>query len=188
MIFFALLPPFFNKVSLLLMNVVKPTCLLCLLWGSFFACSPTQENNAVIPGNSEKKTGEIVEYYEKLTWKDLDSLKIDYYFDEDYGDYLGKPTFSQKIKAWEGKKVSIEGYWIPVSEIGDSSVVVLSALPFAQCFFCSGAGIETVMQIKPKEKWQRLDTDAQVILKGSFHLNKNNPMELYYQLLEASLQ
>ena len=90
------------------------------------------------------------------------------------------------MKGWDGKNVSIEGYWIPVSEIGDSTVSVLSALPYAQCFFCSGAGIETVMQIKANKLLRRMDTDEKVALKGRFLLNRDNPMELYYQLVDAS--
>ncbi len=125
--------------------------------------------------------------FEKLSWKNLDSLKIEYYFDADYGDYLGKPTFSKESMAWNGKNVIIEGYWIPVSEIGDSTVSVLSALPYAQCFFCSGAGIETVMQIKAEGNIKRMETDEKIKLKGKLLLNRDNPMELYYQLVNASL-
>ena len=125
--------------------------------------------------------------FEKLSWKNLDSLKIEYYFDADYGDYLGKPTFSKESMSWNGKNVIIEGYWIPVSEIGDSTVSVLSALPYAQCFFCSGAGIETVMQIKAEGNIKRMETDEKVALKGMLLLNRDNPMELYYQLVNASL-
>lgn len=146
--------------------------LLCII----MACTPDTPEKVTKPEN-----------YHYLTWKELDSLKVDYYFDADYGDYLGKPSFSKSIKEWDGKMIIIEGYWIPVSEIGDSSVSVLSALPFAQCFFCSGAGIETVMQIKSDGSINRMDTDAKIKLKGKFFLNKNNPMELYYQLLDASL-
>jgi hypothetical protein len=32
-----------------------------------------------------------------------------------------------------------------------------------------------------------IDTDEKVTLKGTFYLNKDNPMELYYQLMDASL-
>ena len=125
--------------------------------------------------------------FEKLSWKNLDSLKIEYYFDADYGDYLGKPIFSKESMAWNGKNVIIEGYWIPVSEIGDSTVSVLSALPYAQCFFCSGAGIESVIQIKAEGNIKRMETDEKVALKGKLLLNGDNPMELYYQLVNASL-
>ena len=100
---------------------------------------------------------------------------------------MGKPTFSQESMVWNGKNVIIEGYWIPVSEIGDSTVSVLSALPYAQCFFCSGAGIETVMQIKAEGNIKRMETDEKVSLKGKLFLNSDNPMELYYQLVNASL-
>ena len=154
-----------------------------LLLGSLSACLPNSSEKQPFNSKQEGK----VENYHKLTWKTLDSLKVDYYFDAAYGDYLGKPIFSDKTKVWHGKKVIVEGFWIPISEIGDSTVSVLSALPFAQCFFCSGAGIETVMQIKPHSSIKRMDTDEKVTLKGTFYLNKDNPMELYYQLMDASL-
>lgn len=139
----------------------------------FFSCSPD------IPNKKEV-------HFEKISWKNLESLKIDYYYDADYGDYLGKPTFSKESLAWNGKNVMVEGYWIPISEIGDSTVSVLSALPYAQCYFCSGAGIETVMQIKAVGHLKRLETDEKVVLKGKLLLNKDNPMELYYQLVNVT--
>jgi hypothetical protein len=139
-----------------------------------FSCKPDASNDKAV-------------FFEKISWQNLDSLKIEYYYDSDYGDYLGKPTFSKESMAWNGKNVIIEGFWIPVSEIGDSSVSVLSALPYAQCFFCSGAGIETVMQIKSKGSIKRMETDEKVALKGKLLLNRDNPMELYYQLVDATL-
>ena len=146
-----------------------------------FSCTPD------VTPNERAILKEKVVPFEKISWKNLDSLKIAYYFDADYGDYLGKPTFSKESMAWNGKNVIIEGYWIPVSEIGDSTVSVLSALPYAQCFFCSGAGIETVMQIKAEGNIKRMETDEKVALKGKLLLNRDNPMELYYQLVNASL-
>lgn len=140
----------------------------------FFSCTHEMPDEKVVP-------------FERISWKDLDSLKIDYYYDADYGDYLGKPTFSNESLAWNGKNVIIEGYWIPVSEIGDSTVSVLSALPYAQCYFCSGAGIETVMQIKAEGHLKRMETDKKVVLKGKLLLNKDNPMELYYQLVHVAI-
>ena len=150
--------------------------LLCL----FFSCTNDVPNEKAVL--NEKAVS-----FEKLSWKNLDSLKIEYYFDADYGDYLGKPTFSKESMVWNGKNVIIEGYWIPVSEIGDSTVSVLSALPYAQCFFCSGAEIETVMQIKAEGNIKRMETDEKVALKGNLLLNSDNPMELYYQLVNATL-
>jgi len=54
-------------------------------------------------------------------------------------------------------------------------------------FFCSGAGIETVMQIKAEGNLKRMETDEKVALKGKLLLNSDNPMELYYQLVDATL-
>ena len=146
----------------------------------FFSCANDIPNEKAVL--NEKAVS-----FEKLSWKNLDSLKIEYYYDADYGDYLGKPTFSKESMVWNGKNVIIEGYWIPVSEIGDTTVSVLSAFPYAQCFFCNGAGIETVMQIKAEGNIKRMETDEKVALKGKLLLNSDNPMELYYQLVNATL-
>jgi len=150
--------------------------LLCLS----FSCKNDIPNEKVV-------LNEKAVPFEKLSWKNLDSLKIEYYFDADYGDYLGKPTFSKESMSWNGKNVIVEGFLIPVSEIGDSTVSVLSALPYAQCFFCSGAGIGAIMQIKAEGNIKRMETDEKVKLKGKLLLNGDNPMELYYQLVNASL-
>jgi len=151
-------------------------------------CSPVPGDTGGenLQHGSERSTQ--VSTWVPLSWKELDSLEVDYYFDESYGDYLGKPIFSAKASQWEGKSVVVEGYWIPVSEIGDSAVSVLSALPYSQCFFCSGAGIETVMQIKPNGKIPRLDADDKVRLRGIFRLNAEDPMSLFYILEDARLE
>jgi hypothetical protein len=43
------------------------------------------------------------------------------------------------------------------------------------------------MQIKAEGNIKRMETDEKVALKGKLLLNKDNPMELYYQLVHASL-
>jgi hypothetical protein len=43
------------------------------------------------------------------------------------------------------------------------------------------------MQIKAEGNIKRMETDEKVSLKGKLLLNSDNPMELYYQLVNASL-
>jgi hypothetical protein len=43
------------------------------------------------------------------------------------------------------------------------------------------------MQIKSKGSIKRMETDEKVALKGKLLLNSDNPMELYYQLVDATL-
>ncbi|MFN6073596.1 MAG: hypothetical protein ACK489_15125, partial [Bacteroidota bacterium] len=59
--------------------------LLCL---SFSCTNDIPNEKAVLK--------EKVVSFERISWKNLDSLKIAYYYDADYGDYLGKPTFSKE--------------------------------------------------------------------------------------------
>jgi hypothetical protein len=43
------------------------------------------------------------------------------------------------------------------------------------------------MQIKAEGNLKRMETDEKVELKGKLLLNSDNPMELYYQLVDATL-
>ena len=50
------------------------------------------------------------------------------------------PKFGNKVMALQGKKISVKGYLIPLSESGSDSKYMLSSLPFNSCFFCGAAG------------------------------------------------
>jgi len=82
----------------------------------------------------------------KLTWETLKMVTFtDKYYKESDAYYMF-PTFSKEVKAVEGKEVFITGYVIPVDAA--SEFYVLSARPFAECFFCGGAGPETVIELQ----------------------------------------
>ena len=85
-------------------------------------------------------------------WKTLS--KVDYktrfdeltQFEEEY------PIFSEEVKALNGTEITVEGWMIPLDELRGENYFVLSSLPFANCFFCGGAGPETVMEIFSKKQ------------------------------------
>ena len=58
-------------------------------------------------------------------------------------------TFGPSLTPFEGIEVMITGYMIPVDPMGIS--YVLSMNPNAMCFFCGGAGPETVMEVYSKD-------------------------------------
>ena len=83
----------------------------------------------------------------------------------------------------EGKKVQIQGYMIPVDlELG---LYVLSANPYAACFFCGNAGPESVMALKFDKKPRRFELDEVVTFKGTLQLNDSNVDEMNYLLLHT---
>ena len=69
----------------------------------------------------------------------------------------------------------------------DANYYVLSANPFASCFFCGQAGPESVVSIKFKGVNRRFNTDDRVTIKGKFRLNATDINELNYILDQAEL-
>ncbi|MFN7119393.1 MAG: DUF3299 domain-containing protein, partial [Saprospiraceae bacterium] len=81
----------------------------------------------------------------EISWKQLADVtfKAEYFKEIDMKVLV--PTFGRSIKALAGKKVAITGYLIPVDP--DFKTVVLSKNSYASCFFCGGAGPETIVEL-----------------------------------------
>ena len=121
----------------------------------------------------------------KVTWKQLSDVIFDRKWDEKMQMPMLYPSFSRTIKAMHGKNISISGYVIPVDAKG--GMYVLSANPNSSCFFCGGAGPETIMTLKFKSGKPAFETDDYVRFQGRLRLNEKNIYELYYNLDDAVL-
>ena len=119
----------------------------------------------------------------KLTWDDLADVQYDRKWSDDVDSYFWFPEFDEKIRAMEGKEVKITGYLIPFDETNGS--YVLSANPFAACFFCGNAGPESVMGLELRKEGAKFDTDEFLTFKGKLRLNAENIYEMNYILEEA---
>jgi hypothetical protein len=122
---------------------------------------------------------------QKVTWKQLSDVIFDRKWDEKMQMPMLYPSFSRTIKAMHGKNISISGYVIPVDAKG--GMYVLSANPNSSCFFCGGAGPETIMTLKFKSGKPAFETDDYVRFQGRLRLNEKNIYELYYNLDDAVL-
>lgn len=111
-------------------------------------------------------------------WTTLQKVSWKYFYDENLGFDVSQPIFSDEVKALEGKRIFIKGFILPVDTDGD--YMVLSALPMSQCFFCGGAGPETVMEIALAKNRNLLNKE--VTLKGILRLNKDDFLRLIYKL------
>lgn len=91
------------------------------------------------------------------------------------------PTFGEGPLAFEGKEVLITGYFIPLNE--DDMFFVLSANPYASCYFCGAAGPESIVEIwfKP-ESIRRYKLDELLTLKGRLKLNASDVKHCNYIL------
>lgn len=124
---------------------------------------------------------------EEITWKTLTDVTFYEEYNEEFDFNVLYPKFGQSILALEGKEVIIEGYAIPIDELGYEDILVLSAMPYSQCFFCGMAGPESVMDIKAKEKLEDIRLDKKLRLKGILKLNVKDLSQLNYILQDAVL-
>jgi hypothetical protein len=85
----------------------------------------------------------------------------------------------------EGKEVTVKGYIIPVEGYKSHKDFVLSAYPYSMCFFCGGAGPETVMEVKAKSAVAF--TADPIKIKGILHLNSKDVNKLMYSLSNAEV-
>lgn len=95
------------------------------------------------------------------------------------------PEYTETLKALDGKIIMLKGYIVPVDV--QLQTYVLSAKPMAQCFFCGGAGPETVVQLFFKNAPPRLLTDQYVILMGRLKLQQMKPGSFFFTLYETQL-
>ncbi len=121
----------------------------------------------------------------QITWKTLADVTYKKRFNEEFELYFMYPAFGPKVRQLEGKKISIRGYMIPVDEYGRRYVI--SARPMAQCFFCGGAGPESLIELQFKKKGHRFKTDEIRTLSGILRLNDSDVDHLNYILSEVEV-
>lgn len=96
-----------------------------------------------------------------------------------------RPVFSKYLKSFQGKKVRLKGYMIPLEETGGKGKFMLSALPFNICYFCGAAGPETVVETEIQQNIKF--TTKQIVMEGVLFLNDRDPDHHIYILKSASL-
>jgi hypothetical protein len=118
-------------------------------------------------------------------WSTLAKITYKKQMDEVMGFEVDIPVFSDDVKALEGKEVTIKGYIIPVEGYKSHNEFVFSAFPYNMCFFCGGAGPETVMEVYATDPVKY--SAKQVVLKGKLELNDKDINRLMYALTDAVL-
>ncbi len=120
---------------------------------------------------------------DELTWENFADVKFFRTYNEIYETFFLVPEFGEKIKPYEGKEITIKGYFLDIS--GSGEVLLLSQKPMALCFFCGGSGPETIIEVNFKEK-PSFETDEIVKLTGILELNAEDVDHCNYILNEAS--
>jgi len=185
--------------------------LLFLLAFIIFSCSPDSESTTEQSSDTDSTAAAPVEMPERadtapetnpididtshfeykngalrLTWKMLSDVVFTDEYSEEVQAYVPYPTFGAQLQAIEGREVLVEGYVIPLEETGDETILVLSAQPYSSCFFCGGAGPESVMDIKLRPgEGQKFTTDDRMAFRGKLRLNDDDLYFLNYILEDA---
>lgn len=120
-----------------------------------------------------------------LTWDDLADVTFETKFDEEYEYYYLAPIIGKQIRRYEGKEVLIKGYFLDLS--GSGEILLLSKNPMAQCFFCGGAGPETIIEVNFKEK-PSFKTDNIVLITGVLEINTDDIDQCNFILNDATGQ
>jgi len=116
-------------------------------------------------------------------WQVLAEVGFQSKKDKNTGYFIETPIFSKTLKSWNGKKIKLRGYVIPVNEIGDQDKFMFSSLPFNVCYFCGAAGPETVIEVESDEKI-RFSSKA-IWIEGILYLNEKDPDHHMFVLKSA---
>ncbi len=119
------------------------------------------------------------------SWKTLSKITFKKQYDEFLGFKVDVPVFSNEVQKLDGKEITISGYIIPVEGYKSHKEFVFSAFPYNMCFFCGGAGPETVMEVMAVEPIEY--TADPVTIKGILQLNSGDINKLIYSLTEVVL-
>jgi hypothetical protein len=126
------------------------------------------------------QTAETDEMY---YWKILSKVKYKSVLDAESGEVIYTPVFSKSIEQYEGKTIFLKGYIIP-AELSRGKMT-LSAFPYSSCFFCGGAGPESVIELETSSPIiYRLEKP--IVLEGKLKLNRTDPLRLMYVLKDAT--
>lgn len=116
-------------------------------------------------------------------WSTLARVTFTKEFDAELGLKVDRPTFGEAVTALDGETIQLRGYVIPTEGYKSHREFVFSAYPYSMCFFCGGAGPETVVEVFAREP---VEYSAEAIeLEGTLRLNADDPNALMYRIEDA---
>jgi hypothetical protein len=119
-------------------------------------------------------------------WNVFARVKFNPKFFKELNEYFLVPVFDSQIRALEGKEITLRGHYIPM-ELNNGNVIILSKYSYSQCFFCGGAGPESVAEIVFPSKHPKLKADQIITVKGTLQLNDADVEHMNFIMREASL-
>lgn len=119
-------------------------------------------------------------------WSLFAKTKFETKYNEKAAEYFLTPNFPAELKSMVGKEVDLEGYYLPI-DVAGNAYIVISKFPYSQCFFCGGAGPETIAEVTFKTKPEKFDADQFIRVKGKLKLNESDVDHVNFILVDAIL-
>lgn len=119
-------------------------------------------------------------------WVLFAKTKFEAKYNEKAAEYFLSPVFAAELKDKVGKEITLKGYYLPIDVDGDA-YIILSKFPYSQCFFCGGAGPESIAEVTFKAKHDKFQMDQFLRVKGKLKLNENDIDHGNFILEEAVL-
>jgi hypothetical protein len=131
-----------------------------------------------LPAFSQGKSGD--------TWTAFAKTKFEPKYVESIKEYVFAPIFPADVKALEGKEITVEGFYVPFAPEGED-YIILSKYPQSQCFFCGGAGPESVIEVKFAKEHPKFKTDDLLTVRGKLKLNAVDLEHMNFIVTDAVL-
>ena len=118
-------------------------------------------------------------------WDLFARVKFETKFDKEVNGYFLVPVFDQKIKSLAGTEIELKGYYMPVET--ERNQLIISRSPYSSCFFCGGAGPESIAEVMLKGKSPKLEVDQIITVKGKLKLNDKDVNHMNFILIDAEI-
>lgn len=106
---------------------------------------------------------------------------------ENLGLHFFYPQFKPELLALQGKMVELQGFHIPLGN-GSEETLILSKYPMAECFFCGGAGPESIAVVYLKSPLNRRPKLDQILkVRGILQLNATDVEEMTFIIQNAEI-
>lgn len=119
-------------------------------------------------------------------WLLFEKVKYTEKFYKNLNEYYLTPFFDSKIRHYENHEIQLKGHYLPF-DLDEKNVIIISKFPYSACFFCGGAGPESVAEIRFKEKHPHFKTDQVITVSGKLILNDTDINHMNFILADATL-
>lgn len=114
---------------------------------------------------------------EEVSWQTLARVK----YSQEGNNWVA--SFDASIQALNGKTVTVEGFMIPLDQSSVQRNFLLSAVPLADCQYCTPETAASMIEIQAVEG---IEFGYDLIkITGSMELLKDDPMGMLYRISEA---